>query len=313
MEDGIVGFVLSLISLIHGSFGSVISILIFLLLIFYQYKNDLKKEERINLFLFTTIYFYLFIYILTLTSFNIQTILGDLYGMNFNSSWCTFRGYLIPVSCSALYQTFVIQAFFRLCRIVYSTRRWLQFFWFYVLFLPIELMFASVLLCPILIWKDIDYSFEDNYCFVPLSKARGIIWLVFTTYAIPLMILFLIYIRIIIYIRHLPTNQPIAMRRRQKRDLIAIQRICINISLLLILVIPGTILILMKLLGGIDYPLTYRILWVGVEISVAILTIEMIFTTPQLKNIFLKRFRQNRVATLIQSTQRELANTNTNH
>ncbi|CAF1461170.1 unnamed protein product, partial [Adineta steineri] len=57
----------------------------------------------------------------------------------------------------------------------------------------------------------------------------------------------------------------------------------------------------------------YRILWLGVEISVAILTIEMIFTTPQLKNIFLKRFRQNRVATLIQSIQRELANTNTNH
>ncbi|CAF1461199.1 unnamed protein product [Adineta steineri] len=69
----------------------------------------------------------------------------------------------------------------------------------------------------------------------------------------------------------------------------------------------------MKLLGGIDYPLTYRILWLGVEISVAILTIEMIFTTPQLKNIFLKRFRQNRVATLVQSIQRELANTNTNH
>jgi hypothetical protein len=42
-------------------------------------------------------------------SFNIQTLLGDVYGNNFDSSWCIFRGYFICVTTCTTYHAFVIQ------------------------------------------------------------------------------------------------------------------------------------------------------------------------------------------------------------
>ncbi|UJR38708.1 hypothetical protein I4U23_031374 [Adineta vaga] len=199
----------------------------------------------------------------------------DLYGIQFDSFWCTFRGYLISVMCSNVYQAFGIQAFFRLCRIIYPQ-----------------------------LWQDIDYLPKENYCYVTFSKPRGIIYVIFTTYGIPLSILFSHYVRITIFIRHLPNNQTIVIRHQQKRDLLAIRRIFLHVFLLLTLVIPGMILTLIKFISGNEYYLTYRILWLGSEVSVAILTIEMILITPQLKNIFINRWRQNRVTTFNQTIQR---------
>ncbi|CAF0809965.1 unnamed protein product [Adineta ricciae] len=309
MEHGTTGFILTLISLIHGSFATIVSFIVFLVLLHHQYTNRMKRDEHINLFLFTIIYSYLFIYILTLLSFNVQTILGDLYDINFTSSWCTFRGYLISVMCSDIYQIFGIQAFFRLCRIIYPRRRMFRSFWFYFVLVFVQLAKTFVILCPILVWQDIDYLSNEHYCYVTFDKPRGMIYVIFTTYGIPLSILFSHYVRITIFLHRLPNNQTMIIRSQQKRDLIAIRRIFIHVTLLLTLVVPGTILTLIRFITGQDYPLTFRILWLGSEVSIAILTIEMILATPQLKNLFLKPWRQNRVSMIAQTVQRGNATT----
>ncbi|CAF0980159.1 unnamed protein product [Rotaria sordida] len=109
MGHGVVGFVLTLISLIHGSFATVISVIVIGIIIYHQYHNHLRREEKITLILSVNIYFYMNLYVVVLVSCNIQTLLGDIYEKNFDSSWCTFRGYLIPVSCCALFHAFAIQ------------------------------------------------------------------------------------------------------------------------------------------------------------------------------------------------------------
>ncbi|UJR12201.1 hypothetical protein I4U23_016378 [Adineta vaga] len=230
--------------------------------------------------------------------------LCDLYGMNFNSSWCTFRGYLISVLCSDIYQVFGIQAFFRLCRIMHPNRRWFRNFWFYFILTFVQFIKTFLTLCPILVWQDIDYLPNEHYCYMTFSKPRGMIYGILTTYGIPLSILFSHYIRLALFIRQLPNNQAIVVKIQQKRDLIAIRRIFLHVTLLLTLVIPGTILTLIRFISGIDFSLNYRILWLGSEISIAILTIEMILITPQLKNIFLNRWRQSRVTTFVETIQR---------
>jgi hypothetical protein len=108
-EHGTVGYVLTLISLIHASFASIISLIVVGIIIYHRYNNRLKREEKTTLLLSANIYSILFIYIITLISFNIQTLLGDVYGINFDSSWCIFRGYFIIVIIFLLYHSFVIQ------------------------------------------------------------------------------------------------------------------------------------------------------------------------------------------------------------
>ncbi|CAF4023687.1 unnamed protein product [Rotaria sordida] len=109
MRHGIVGFVLTLISLIHGSFASVISAIVLGIIIYHQYHNRLRREEKITLILSANIYFYMNLYVVVLVSCNIHTLLGDIYEKNFDSSWCTFRGYLITVACCTLFNAFAIQ------------------------------------------------------------------------------------------------------------------------------------------------------------------------------------------------------------
>ncbi|CAF1001688.1 unnamed protein product [Rotaria sordida] len=109
MGHGIVGSILTLISLIHASFAIVTSVIVIAIIIYHQYHNRLRREEKITLILSVNIYFYMNIYVAVLVSGNIQTLLGDIYEQNFDSSWCTFRGYFTGVACCAVFNAFVIQ------------------------------------------------------------------------------------------------------------------------------------------------------------------------------------------------------------
>ncbi|CAF1358683.1 unnamed protein product [Rotaria sp. Silwood1] len=174
----------------------------------------------------------------------------------------------------------------------------------------IILVGAFIVLCPILIWHDVIYLPNEYYCFPAFTKTRGILWALFIAYGLPLLLLSLIYLRITIFIRQQPHNQTLMVRQRQQRDLTAIQRIFINVGLLFVLGIPGVTVLIMCFINGIEYPLAYRILWVGSEVSMAILSIQMVFMTPQLKNLFIIRRRQNRVTTLDGTIPRRAIATN---
>ncbi len=106
---GIVGYVLTWISLIHASFACVISIVVVVALIYDQYNHRLKREVKTTHLLSVYIYSFIFIYVIILIPKNIQTLLGDVYGNNIDSSWCIFSGYFSCVICCAMYFTFVVQ------------------------------------------------------------------------------------------------------------------------------------------------------------------------------------------------------------
>ncbi len=192
---------------------------------------------------------------------------------------------------------------------MYSNYRWLQFFWFYIIITPILVIGAGVFLCPVLIWNSIIYLPNDYICFISFTNIRGTLWVVFISYGLPLTYLSLIYIRITLFLRQQSNDIELAIKRRQKRDLVAIQRIFINVGMLIVTGIPGIVVIIMSLINGVEYPLSYRILWIGVEVSFAILSIQMVFMTPQLKNIFMKKWQQNQVTILDGAIQMRAAAT----
>jgi hypothetical protein len=106
---GIVGYVLTMISLIHASITAVISVLMIGTIIYHQNHHRLKQEEKITLLLSGYIYLFICIYVTMLIFGNIQTLVGDVYGTNYDSSWCIFKGYFVPATASAIYYIFVVQ------------------------------------------------------------------------------------------------------------------------------------------------------------------------------------------------------------
>ncbi|CAF0728471.1 unnamed protein product [Adineta steineri] len=289
------GFILSLITVIHSTFTCFISIVIIFIIIYELCYKNLKREERTTLFLCVNIYLFLLIYMMILSLMNIQTILGDLYERDFNSTLCIFIGYLSPVILCVLYHSFVNQAFFRLCRIVYFRYRWLQLHWWYIIIPLLQLILAFALLSPLLVWHDIIYLLDEHYCYAAFMNFRGILWTAFISYVIPASIVFIIYIRITIFIRQQPHNQTQAIQRRQARDLLVIRRILITVGLLITLGFPSVVLVIMGAITGEEYVLSFRITWISLSISMTGLSIAMVLFIPQLKSIVWKKFQRNRI------------------
>jgi hypothetical protein len=161
--------------------------------------------------------------------------------------------------------------------------------------MPFELIVSFVLLCPLLVWHDIIYLPNEYYCFNSFRNVRAMVLTAFANYGIPLFCLSFIYLRITRFIRQQPNNQTVTIKRRQERDFLVIKRIFIIVNILLTLGIPSIVLISMLYATGIEHPLSYRITWLSIDISMAILSVIIVLMTPQLKTIVRKRRQRNRM------------------
>ncbi|CAF3799138.1 unnamed protein product [Adineta steineri] len=289
------GFVLNIVTLSIDVFAYLYSLFILICLIYNIYSKRIKQEDKITIVYCINIDLVILIYTGITIYFNIETLLGDLYGYNFNSSWCMFLGYFSPVILATLYWSFVDQAFFRLCRIVYSTKRFFQHLYLYVSIFPIQFILICLLTSPIYFWHDVEYLTTEYYCYVPYINYRSIIWLAFICYGIPIIFIALMYLHITIFLRRQTNNQRLLIKQRQDRDLCVIRRIVITICLLLALGIPAIILLIMLFITGEEYPLLMRIEWFFVSLSMFGLTLFTSVFTPQLKNIIFKIFQHNRI------------------
>lgn len=110
-DHGLVGYIITIISLIHGSIACAISFVVVTVIFWHlhYYSGRTTQEDKIVLLISANIYLFMFLYLLILVLFNIQTLIGDTYGNNFDSTWCIIQGYLCFVTCCGMYQGFIIQ------------------------------------------------------------------------------------------------------------------------------------------------------------------------------------------------------------
>ncbi|CAF2889024.1 unnamed protein product [Rotaria sp. Silwood2] len=293
-----IGFVLNLIQLIENLFSFLAALIVSSAIVYNLYCGRLKRHEKITIILCAHIYVLVLILMIITTSMNINTLLGDLYKLNFDSSWCRCMGYLAIVVFCTLSQAFVNQAFYRLCRIVYPQYKRFQLFWLYVILPCIQLILSFILFYPLLLWHDVFYLPKEYYCYVKFSNLRGTCWILFNAYGIPVLVLSFIYIRITRFLRQQSNNQSLVAKRRQRRDLLITRRILITVGLLLVLGVPGVVLLIMRIIKGEEHPLSIRITYTFAALSITGLSISFILSIPQLKNIVLKKWKQEQIISI---------------
>ena len=142
------------------------------------------------------------------------------------------------------------------------------------------------------------YLMKEHYCLIPYTNIHGMLWIMFVCYLLPVSSLVIIHIRITIFLRQQSTNLAIAIKQKQQRDLVVIRRIFINIGVLMTTGLPATAIALMAMFGGDELVLGQRITYITVGVSFAVLSIEMLVMTPQLKRLILQRWQQNQVMTI---------------
>ena len=157
---------------------------------------------------------------------------------------------------------------------------------------------ASILLSPVAVWHEIVYLPKEYYCLIEYTNIRGTLWLICVCYIVPLIGLLLIHLRITICLRQQSANLAAVIKQKQQRDLVVMRRIFINVGILLVTGFPATVIALMALVTRSAHPLSQRISFITAEISFAILSIQMIIMTPQLRRLIFRRCQVNRVTTI---------------
>ncbi|CAF0864122.1 unnamed protein product [Adineta steineri] len=294
----IVAFVLCLTTFIICSLTCLFSCIMLICIIHHLCHNRLQQEDRIIFIHCINIYSLVLAYIGIIASFNIQTVLGNLYEYDFNSSGCVVLGYLPPILIGCVYWAFINQAFFRLCRVVYPNIRWLQSYQLFIILPSIELILTCILMSLILFLHSVVYLPTDYYCFVPITNIYSMLWLAFNGYGNQIGILSFIYIRITIFLRRQANTQTLIVKQRQDRDLLVIRRILITVSFLISLGMPAMGFLVVSLITNKDYLLTFPVLFFFVGISMAGVCLLTIIFTPQLKKIVMKIIQHNRVTPL---------------
>ncbi|CAF3743248.1 unnamed protein product [Adineta steineri] len=239
-----------------------------------------------------------------LSSMHIRSMLGDLYNKSFDSSWCIFFGYVAIVLLGMFYMTFVNQAFYRLIRIAYSQNRRFQSVKLYIILPFIEIIILTcILLCILIPLNGITYLPNDHFCNTTFTNIPSILSTAVVVYIGPFCCLLFIYIRITRFIHQQGNKQTLVIKQRQSRDLLIIRRILIIVNLLFILALPGMILIFMFIITSEEHPLLARITFFTVSVSQAGLSVALLFSIPQLKNIVLNLQKISTVAPVNRAVQ----------
>ncbi|UJR07446.1 hypothetical protein I4U23_011732 [Adineta vaga] len=292
-ENKKIALILTSFTFGFGIFATIISLLVLIILIYHWFFTGIKQEDKITIFHCIHIYLSMLIFTTIMLTMNIRTILGDLNGQSFNSSSCIVSGYIAVIQLCTMYLAF---AFYRLVRILYPQNRYFRSLKLYILLPIIEYVWAIGIQCVVITWNGVTYFINDSFCYVSFANIRAIIWAAFSAYLFPFLCSLMIYLRITTFLRHQTNNLTLLVKQRQDRDVLIVQRILIIITLLLILGVPSMYFIVRFAITGDDLPLTNRVAWFPVGISMAGLSVTLIFSIPQLKNIVKKLFQPHRVA-----------------
>ena len=113
------------IALIGSTLGVITTLVILVIMILH-----LRRERDVALLLIANTYLTLFAFSIFLFSTSIHVLRADLFGVAIlddgNMGGCRFQGFMLYVTCGCCNTSFVLQAFYRLARVIYPKRKFLQ-------------------------------------------------------------------------------------------------------------------------------------------------------------------------------------------
>lgn len=283
---------INIINIIFLSTGILISLGILILIFYHRHQYPINT----SIVLIGNSYLFLIFSSIILLDICVHNLYGDLYGhISFNNLWCYIRGYLLHVILCSIYLSYLLQALFRLFRIVFYKYRRLQNFQFILVLILIQWLFAFLIISPVIFLHYVQYLPEVYYCHIPLTNLKGTIFVCVIVYDGPTFVTSIIYSYIMYYIRKRSTVS-IQQNRQQsnQRDLIVLRRINILVGMLLVLILPVAVLWVNYVVTGYLSPIIYHMEWLTFSISLLILPIASAFLNPQLSQLISITCRQKR-------------------
>jgi hypothetical protein len=286
---------INICTLISASFAILVSLLIIIYVIsIYNSPTQSKRSFHVSLLLTCNTCLAIICSSTILILIQLATISGDRHVTSLEwiiTSGCYIRGYLQVVFIDSIYLSYVLQAGYRLYRIVFNENKYLQTVSSFFYYIIAQWIISFIVIIPTLFTdknfsNSIVYLPEHFYCQVSMTNAFSIIYSVLVVYLIPLCCMCIIYLWIILHVRHtVRYNRSVTtlkLRRQNKRDTLIIKRICIVIILILTSGIPSVIFFIGSIINGQLHWAFYRLNGMIISISYAFICLSSLYVTPQI-------------------------------
>jgi hypothetical protein len=286
---------INICTLLSVSFAIIVSLIIIVyIFLIYISRNQYKNSFNVSLLLTCNTCLAIICSSTILILIQLSSISGDrhIVSLKWIIFWgCHTRGYLLFLFINSIYLSYVLQAGYRLCCIVFHKYRCLRTFSTFFYYILGQWILSFIVLIPILfagenLTTSIVYLPDDFYCQVPITSMPSILYLVFAVYISPLCIMCIIYFWIIIYMRcnmrYKQSASTMKIQHQNNRDTIVFKRICIVMISLLILGIPSFIFFIVCIINGHLHWAFYRLTWMTVSVSYAFICLSSIYVTPQI-------------------------------
>lgn len=284
---------LNILSLFNTILAMIVSfVVIIYIVIIYISKRNSKKSFHLSLILTCNTSLTIICSSITLSFMAISSLSDDqnVTCLQPIINWfCHIRGYFIYVFIISLYLSYILQAAYRYFRIVYYKHRYLRTISTFSYYIVGQWILSFILILPIFILNEkssslIIYISEYSNCLIPFTNIRGVVFISIMVYFLPLCILCWIYSQILIDLRR-KRNGPVStlkVRRQNKRDTTVIKRISTVIIVLATLCCPLILFFIRYLITGRLHWSAYRICWMAISLSLAVISLSSLYVTPQI-------------------------------
>ncbi|CAF4678438.1 unnamed protein product [Rotaria sp. Silwood2] len=209
-----------------------------------------------------------------------------------NLRFCYIWGLLYDIFECSIYHSYYLQAFYRLCRVVFYKKKNLLSYSLYITLIVSQWLLIIILLLPPIFLNWYIQIPTEQFCLVPYTDVVAEVYHILILYVIPLLCIGISYLWITKFIRKSSHSRAITLatqqRQRNRRDLTIIKRIAILMLVLVVLRFPTVVFMIYAISIGHLYSLTFSI--VGVITSACLISIGfmIIYITPQIqKHLFL--------------------------
>ena len=276
-----VNIILDSFIIVSAIIAILISISMVIVMLFYR--STIRIDRTAHL-LSINMYISLFIGCATVLDIYCYTLYGHLYiDLSFDGQWCYIQAYFFYVSGCGFFYAYLLQAIYRLCRIVFHTKPALQSPKLYIYGIIFQWIFSFIQVIPIFFLGLFEYVPNDYHCQIPLQNTVGLIIGLSLVHMIPVSLTTICYIYTAIYIRKTSTTvRSIQHQNRDRRDFRILTRIFALLTVIIASGMPSlAISLLPQFVGYLPYWST-QFQWLTATFSICMVAVILIFVSPNL-------------------------------
>ena len=279
MNSVIIAF--DIVDIIFFALSLLISVVLIVVIILHLKKN----RRKVTMILICNSYIAIALVDCMMLIMAIYNFIGHLdSSRNFNDVWCRVRTYFIFIGYCGFYYSFLLQASFRLFRVVFYKQKFLQSRPFFFLAIALQWILSSILPMTNLLPGDYEYLLTEFNCWFSFENVRGLLLALLVVYSIPIVSILLMYVHLLRFIRR---ANPVKRRQEgNKRDILVLKRIVILLLFTVAVGLPTAIILFIYIISKNVISYAYEIQGFGLSVAMLASAICFALISPELKQIF---------------------------